>query len=354
MDSDNTRLPLTIDEITPAWLTSALGERYPGTQVNDIEIVEVILGTSTKIRLRAEYARPLGPGRPSSTLCVKGGFDERARSFNTTALHLLEANFFRDLASTLNVRLPPCVYAGTDAEQGIVIFEDLTVSGVQFCDPTEPWSPATLGVALDDLAAMHAQTWGMTPGQHPWLQYGAPQVRDILLGLCADDAYWDGVVERFGAIVPADQLDRDRMLRAFTRLWQLNQRGTSCLVHWDPHIGNAYIDRNGQPGLVDWQCVCLAPYMHDVAYIIGGALTVDDRRAHEESLISHYLQALADHGGPNIPLQAAWLDYRRYSLYGWMWTLTSPLMQATEISTAMIQRHTTAIQDHRTLGLLEA
>ncbi|MEP7348620.1 MAG: hypothetical protein ABI668_01560 [Sphingorhabdus sp.] len=45
-------LPLVIDAVNSAWLQDALGLRFPGLSIRSAEIVNVILGTSTKIRVQ--------------------------------------------------------------------------------------------------------------------------------------------------------------------------------------------------------------------------------------------------------------------------------------------------------------
>ena len=79
-----------------------------------------------------------------------------------------------------------------------------------------------------------------------------------------------------------------------------------ALSHGDPHIGNTYLDA-GRPAFLDWQGVCIAPPMDDVAYFIGGALSVADRRTHERDLLKLYLSAAAAAGGPrSTPTPPGW------------------------------------------------
>ena len=48
-------LPLTLDDVTAAWLTDALSARYPDVEVRGVEIGDVIWGTATKVRLLLQY-----------------------------------------------------------------------------------------------------------------------------------------------------------------------------------------------------------------------------------------------------------------------------------------------------------
>jgi hypothetical protein len=51
---DHFPLPITVDEITPEWLTRALRTRAPGATVQAFEIVDVVNTTTTKVRLRLD------------------------------------------------------------------------------------------------------------------------------------------------------------------------------------------------------------------------------------------------------------------------------------------------------------
>jgi hypothetical protein len=48
-------LPLTAEGITAAWLSEALRTRYPGVVVDQVEPLQIIDGTATKVRLRLAY-----------------------------------------------------------------------------------------------------------------------------------------------------------------------------------------------------------------------------------------------------------------------------------------------------------
>jgi hypothetical protein len=96
------------------------------------------------------------------------------------------------------------------------------------------------------------------------------------------------------------------------------------------------------------------PWAKDVAYFIGGALTIADRRDHEQGLLKAYLDALAAAGGPAIPWEEAWKDYRRQMLQGICWTLVTEHMQPLEAIAVMNERYLTAIRDLATLDLIAA
>jgi hypothetical protein len=84
-----------------------------------------------------------------------------------------------------------------------------------------------------------------------------------------------------------------------------------------------------------------------------GALATADRRAHERDLLRHYLSALAAAGAPAPSEDDAWAMYRRYSLHGFLWVTTPPVMQSWANVNAMAERHIAAILDLEALDALE-
>ena len=48
-------LPVQIDEISASWLSEALTPICPGVEVQSAHVVDVMLGTSTKIRMALTY-----------------------------------------------------------------------------------------------------------------------------------------------------------------------------------------------------------------------------------------------------------------------------------------------------------
>jgi hypothetical protein len=62
-------LPITIGEITPEWITAALRTRAPGVTISELEVVDVVDTTTTKIRLRLDRdARAIEAGIPELVL----------------------------------------------------------------------------------------------------------------------------------------------------------------------------------------------------------------------------------------------------------------------------------------------
>ena len=350
------RLPREPEEITAEWLSTALRHRFPDITVEKVDIVEVIPGTATKIRVHAVYVDT--PDHPPQSLCIKGGFDRRWHRTVAGAVvkrlglmdvgraYQLEAAFYNRMAPTMNAPLPNCWFADADNEsgQGIVILDDLVEAGVSFGDPTEPWPVDRVAAALEVQAAWHAATWDKPRSGYPWL----PRTSIIggLTPILFSPLHWNAHF-RFplSPSLPSPLDDRRLVRAALTQMWDRHAREAICLTHGDAHLGNTYITADGQPTFFDWQAVCLGPPLDDVAYFLTGALETADRRACERDLLRHYLRALTAHGAAAPSQDEAWNSYRCYSVHGILWAVTPPMMQTRINVRAMTERHAAAIID---------
>ena len=347
-------LPTDVDGITPQWLTQALAPMTGGVDVVTAEVVQIIWGTATKVRIKVEYARDPGPDVPPTQLCVKGGFDERVRQALGSAGDYgmrLEASFFRDLAPRLDIGMPRSWFADSDDVQGVLVFDDLGLEG-RFGSPVKAWEPELLERALVDLARMHAQTWNVSYPDVTWLSDGAGPVRQAARQLFSE-AHWDAHFATPDApVLPGELTDRARNLRGYEALWAHDDQAEKCLTHGDAHLGNMYVDAAGKPYFLDWAGASRCPWSYDVAYFVVGGLSISDRREHERRLIGRYLATLADAGGPALDPQIAWEGYRRHCLHGLIWSTLPPVMQSAENVHAMSDRYVAAIVDHDPLRLL--
>ncbi|KAJ4251528.1 hypothetical protein NW762_011516 [Fusarium torreyae] len=340
-------LPLTVEELTPAWFSKSLGK-----QVKQVSIVNTLHGTASKILVKLTYENSAdGP----NALCVKGGFNPAILALHPSLFHVyrLEAEFYHHLGPIVDLRLPPSHYCGTHAEsgQGIVVLSDLKAEGFTFGDPLQPWPVSRVRSGVEQLAILHAKTWGHKAED---FHLGAAfSLRDVITGLMLPSE-WE---KRFAADARppvADYLvDRERIFAAFQTLWNTSDSKMNCVVHGDAHIGNTFVTPAGEPGFLDWQGVHAGSAIHDVAYFIIGSLSIEDRKKNEVELFEYYLDTLHKEGGPKFEKDNVWEEYRKHTFHGFAWALASSMMQSQEIVHTMSARHSAAIVDHKSLELLE-
>lgn len=349
-------LPVIPEEITASWLSEALG-----VEVNGFEITSVDHGTASKIFITLEFSDGVETDVPTR-ICVKGGFNPViAQIFpEMLATYRREAEFYHYIAPLTKMLLPRTWFCGSDTVngQGIVILSNVA-DECSFGTPLEPWTPSRVEGALKQLASLHGRTWNSDEKDYPWL-FGkdgeklANPVRNIVLALLRPEPWAIRFDEACRPPVAEPLLDRERIQKGFEALWQHADSDLRfySLIHGDNHIGNTLIANNGTPGFIDWQGLQYGPAILDLVYFLTGALTVEDRRNHEEALIETYLEALHAEGGPKLSREDVWDDYRRYAMQGFLWAMTPSNMQPDEVIFGISERYSAAIVDHGTLELL--
>ena len=170
-------------------------------------------------------------------------------------------------------------------------------------------------------------------------------------------AWFDELPERFATprafAAPVALHNPERLRAAFSVYRSAVRRGPTCLVHGDPHIGNAYLELDGSVGFVDWQTAAIGNWVHDVNYFMVSALDVPDRRAHERDLLGYFLKALAAHDVAAPTPAEAWDDYRRATVYGFLCWLCNPdIWQPPDVNAATFARFGLAMLDHETYTAL--
>jgi aminoglycoside phosphotransferase (APT) family kinase protein len=304
-------IPEHSDEIDAAWLTDALSERHPGVSVARVEVVESHEATNSHARLQIHYDNDAF--LPSLLFCKLLPRDPSARvAIAATQMGLDEARFYERLAPQLSLRIPEVHVVRHDEASGafVILMEDLADSGCSVPDGTTGVSADAAARALKDLARMH-------------LRYRDPARR-------AKEAGWvrePGPPGDYGTSRLRYGLDhhRDRLSAAFAELaaLYLNEcatihaawdRGPRTVIHGDPHIGNIF-DDDGRIGFLDWGLLAATTPMRDVSYFLTMSLSIEDRRAHEERLIRHWLDVWNSGGGDPISFDTAWLAHRLHAAY---------------------------------------
>ncbi len=331
-------IPSTAEEVTPSWITAALGSRFPGTEVAAVEHGRVIHGSLTKIGLTVRYGA--NPAELPESLFLKAAFEDHGIPVSVRS----EAIFYANARPEIAVTAPVCVYASHDADHGIVIMEDLAVAGAAMSDPTHPWPVDAVADGLDQLASLHAAWWGrgLAPGI-PDLE-GSNALGAVLI----EAGYWESCVDGpTGVHVPEGYRDRETMAPRIRRLWDLDTSPPRAFLHGDAHLGNTYRLPDGRPGFLDWGGVTAGHWAREVCYFLAGALSPEDRRSHERELLDRYLGGL-DVGGVGDPPRwgEAWDDYRRHFVHGLLWFLCPTQMQPEAIINANVERFAVAATDH--------
>ena len=99
--------------------------------------------------------------------------------------------------------------------------------------------------------------------------------------------------------------------------------------------------------VVDWQTLAWGGASLDVAYFIGGCLSADDRRSHEDDLLTHYHDALRSGGVTDYSLDDLRRDTRRDAFGGILMAIVaSMVVQRTTRGDLMFLTSTTRHAQH--------
>jgi hypothetical protein len=355
--------PVGPEEIDAGWLGRALeaggaldrAARVTGAAGNPVGTGQV--ASTWRFELAVEPGDHGQDQDPLTSVVVKTASSDPTSRAAGMALGLYEkeVGFYRHLAARVGIRTPRCYYATLDAPSGrfALVLEDLSPSAP--VDQLTGLTPAQVGLALDELAALHAPMWGDPSIEEvEWLGKGRidPATAAAMLPLL-----YDQFVERY-----RDDLDPG-VVETVTRL-----RGAVggaepprpyTVVHSDFRADNLVFEGGGGRvpiATVDWQTVTYGVAATDLAFVVGTSLGRDERREHEEALVQRYQRALLD-AGVDYDAERCWDDYRRWASYGVMFLVPSTvLVERTERGDAMfltaITRAHEQMADLGTLALL--
>lgn len=330
------------DVVSPEWLSGAIDGLADGESVVETRVVDDYTTVLSKVRFEAVIEGPDGE-RTTRRYCVKGSFVPGGRIANVA----VEGRFYREVGPSLGLRIPSCVYSGADERTGrsLFIMSDLVAEGATFLNSQTPYSLDLTAAALEQLAILHAGTWGEKGLRGlEWLEDNRPTMAESIPIEVVDRQINDGRADG----LPDYLKDAERIREAMRRV-TVPQR--VCLAHGDPHSLNIYLDGVGRPGLLDWQLVHVGHWATDVGYHIAVVLDTETRRKHEEALLRGYLEDLAERGAEPPPWDEAWDQYTSHVAYGyflWCCAAVTPRVDIVE----HIPRLGAALIDHDTFARL--
>ena len=335
-------------DLTADWLTAAIG----AGRVGSFRVERIGTGQMSECyRVWLDYAAGEGPG--SVILKVAASDPVSRQTGHALGLYEREVRFYTELAPGLDGPLARCFH-GSYQDTGVfdLLLDDAAPAEVG--DEIRGAGLADATLALAHLGRLHAPMIGSQAlADTAWLNSASP-VNQALLG-----QLFGAFVERYAEVITDEQRDVcQRLVDSFDAYAAAETGAARGLVHGDYRLDNMLF---GRPGalrdltVVDWQTVTWGPALTDVAYFLGCALTVADRRAHYEELLAAY------HGGlganPPLTLDEVREGVRRQSFFGVMMAIVSSmLVERTErgdrMFLTMLERHTSHVLDTGALEVL--
>ncbi|MCX5206397.1 aminoglycoside phosphotransferase family protein [Streptomyces sp. NBC_00237] len=357
-------VPVRPGEVNPVWLTAVLCAEHPGATVTGCEVVPVSSGTSSRFRISVTYDEAgVAAGLPTRVFVKSTAGVLQRLTLHLADVLVQEPAFYNELRPALDIEAPRGFHGAAHPATGrcVVLIEDVAASrGAVFLDPTVPFTRPEIEGLLTETARRHGQLWA-DPSLSGYGFLKTPDVHfanlDRLIGMNARSRVG---LRRSAPVLPPEPDDGpspDVLYSALRRSLDQAATGPQTLLHGDAHIGNTYRTADGRTGFVDWQVVMRGSWACDVAYLITSGLAVEDRRAWERDLLGLYLEELAKAGGAAPDPEAAWLAYRRqtlYPLYIWLTTrgrnAIQPKYQPDAVCDAIIGRTAVAVRDLDAVG----
>jgi len=316
-------------DITPEWLTAALADAgllRAGARVESFEADPIGTGQmADTTRFTLTYDEP-----GSGPVAVVGKFASADDQSRATGLALrayeIEVRFYREVAARIGARVPLVYVAEVEPETGwfTLLMEDITAA--RQGDQIEACGPEVAASVLDEMAGLHV------PG---FLERYADELAPEYQEVCRI------FVER---------------MPAFLAL----HAGPRTATHGDFRLDNLLFQpEDARPVVVDWQTAGWAGASTDVAYFVGGCLSIEDRRAHQDDLLAHYHDSLARRGVRDYTMAQLRADVRLDTFAGVLMAIVaSMVVQRTERGDLMFltstQRHAQHALDEDAPALLLA
>jgi hypothetical protein len=353
-------IPRRVEELSASWLTEALQPSLPGIRVTAAEVADLTTGSAARVRLRLTSE---GNDAAPESVMIKAAFtgdlgeDDLSRAWIPlmALMHETESAWYTNDAAFLGDRVPGCWFAAVDGHEAVIILEDLGGrDGIRYGSFDRPLDSNDMASVLDVMASLHAARWAdpelvTTPLRD---SFSAGGMLDGFLSR----ANWDQQTARprFERM-PEELRDHDICVGGIRSAWALKRQGPQSLIHGDPHVGNHFFDATGA-GLLDWQLHTSGHWASDVVYAVASSMEIEDRRAHEQELLRHYLDRIGSLTNGQAPsFDEAWEDYRRFAVWGVASILTpGEGVQTEDYLTVVSERHARAAVDLDSLALLSS
>lgn len=357
------RLPTMPNGLTADWLTATLQEAGLTKDARVVSVSRSSVGDGVGMmselsRLNLSWSPPSSE-LPASVIAKYASTNPVNRAAaNGFHVYEREVRFFAEINARTTARTPRCYFARLEAENYLVLMEDLgtyrvgsQAAGAGLVDTQ---------LAIDQLARLHAPFWARVDDLD-WVPHIHGSYHADAMVVMARNG-WDNMVKVFGAQVPAAvRAGRDPLLAAIPTLQAQMDTGPITLVHGDFRLDNLLFgDVAGQDPVVilDWQGPLLCKGIVDVAVLLGQNTHIETRRAHEQALIRRYAELLQSMG-VTYDFETAWEDYLDALLYQWCYcaTITGALDSSNAASSAWmsqcVARQCAATIDHGLLVRLD-
>ena len=337
------------NDLTVAWAQRIVNKHSPDTQVFNIDIVSVDIGTTTRVRVIVEHDGP--ETLPRCWFVKLPSLAWRARSITVLSrlLHT-EVRFYKEMSGAIPIKQPSLLAAQSELGRGAtLVLTDVTEFGARPGSSNDALTVSQAALIVEQLAYFHAHFWNKVTSCHHyhWLASPVRRLEDFLGTVFAQPLMKRGLRLAGNLVSPDLHAPAIHYARHRRRAMRLLSEGPQTLIHHDCHPGNFFWHKS-QPGLLDWQLVRIGEGISDIAYFLATALTPETRRLHEASLLSSYVQHLMNNGVTGIDLESQLQRYRAHLVYPFeamLITLAIGGMMDLDSNLELIRRSAAAVED---------
>ncbi len=348
----------TIDDITPEYLTAALGQPVLAVTTEPVGLGVGLIGQLH--RVIPTYG-PGGTGPMQVIVKLPGATEESRFVAMVLNMYQKECGFYRELAATSGSLSPASHHVMFEPESHDFVLMLDDVGHHRQADQIDGIGLADAEIAVRALARLNATWW-----EHPDL-LASPYVRPLNESPFPEavsmsyDAAWPIALEAYGSMM-SDEIRGfgarysslfpwfcDRLCEAPVTLTHGDWRGDNLFFTGDPDVPLI---------AVDWQLISVAKGVKDFTYFVTQSLRPDDRAAHEEGLLRIWLDQLHADGVGGYEFEQAWVDYRLSVAWAFVYpviatsTLDPADVRGAALTRSMMERSIAAIEHLDALELL--
>ncbi len=311
--------------LTAEWLTEALASDLDGAVVTAVTSAPVGTGqVADSVRLGLRYDRPV---RLPATMVAKvpAAAEASRAAARAVRTYEIEASFYAAIADRLDASLPVCYFSAYDAEKDeyVVLLQDLAPAAPG--DQLTGVTPEEAAAAIDEMAALHAAGWDDPAfAALPWLNRHDAEASAFTAAMVT--GLYEGFKERYASRLGPEVIGLIEDFLPSIGGYLMARDGASTLAHGDFRADNLLFG-GPRPVILDWQTCAYGPGPADLAYFLGSSLPVQDRRAHEPSLVRRYHSALTARG-VRLTWDDCWDAYRRHAFQGIVMAIGASMLVA--------------------------
>ena len=303
-------------EINSGWLNRVLMKAgfIFSNKISKIDVQQIGEGKmGENFRILLDYKNPTTLPR-SMILKLSSSDQETKSNISRMGGYLAEVYFYKEIASFANIRTPRLYYADirSNHQDFVILMED--VPNAEPGNQLYGEVPGRAIAAITEIANLHASLWGnvdiFKKDYIAKITGDVAKTRKHLL-----ETFWPPMVDHYKECLTKEYIRTTELfIDNFVR-WNEISTSESTVIHGDWRSENMLFGDDGSVTTIDWQTLQQGNALIDVAYFIGGSMTMNNRRQYESQLLRHYHNQL-DKRGVSLSQSELARKYQLGALHG--------------------------------------